>query len=247
MQHEIKAINLIGLPTAKDFCRKWHYSDIFPPHCMVNLAYHDADGLAGVALWGWGTRPKHTIQKLFPTLDTGDYWELARLCLRDDCPRNSESMFLAKCSDWIRENCPERKVLFTWADGIRGKPGYVYQASGWLYGGYITTEIYITSAGEPIHPRLLITRYGTRSKAVCDSLGLKKIHGKQFRYIRFLCGHKERKHLIRTSPIEWTQNYPKHDDLIWKIDAGEVSRETRDAPSIERSGQFRHPALPLFT
>ena len=54
----------IDLPTAKAFCRRWHYSDVFPPHCLVNLAYDDAAGLAGVALWGWGTRPRHTIRKL---------------------------------------------------------------------------------------------------------------------------------------------------------------------------------------
>ena len=50
------AVDRIDLPTAKAFCRRWHYSDIFPPHCLVNLAYYDDAGLAGVALWGWGTR-----------------------------------------------------------------------------------------------------------------------------------------------------------------------------------------------
>lgn len=236
----------INLPAAKEFCRRWHYSDIFPPHCMVNLAVNDANGLAGVALWGWGTRPRHTIQKLFPSLNTGDYWELARLCMRDDCPRNSESAFLSQCANWMKVHHPERKLLFTWADGIRGKPGYVYQASGWLYGGYITTEIYLTADDEPVHPRLLITRYGTRCKELWTRLGLRKVWGRQFRYMRFLCGHKEHKRLLRESSVEWTRMYPKHADLMWRIDAGEGSRETRDAPSIERSGRFRHPALPLW-
>ena len=237
------SVDRIDLPTAKDFCRRWHYSDIFPPHCIVNLAYYDEAGLAGVALWGWGTRPRHTIKKLFPSLDTGDYWELARLCLRDDCPRNSESSFLSACVQWMRQNCPERKVLFTWADGIRGKPGYIYQASCWPYGGYIITEIYLTEAGEPVHPRLLITRYGTRGKSLWIRLGLRKVRGKQFRYVRFLCSHAERKRLLRESSVEWSQVYPKNDELIWWIDAGEGSRATRNPPRIERSGQFRHPAV----
>lgn len=236
------SIYSIDLPTGKVFCRRWHYSDVFPPHCIVNLAYDDAAGLAGVALWGWGTRPRHTIRRLFPSLDTGDYWELARLCLRDDCPRNSESRFLSACAEWLRRHCPERKLLFTWADGIRGKPGYVYQAAGWLYGGYITTEIYLTAWGEPVHPRLLITRYGTRGKALWTKLGLRKVWGRQFRYVKFLCGHRERKRLLRESPVEWTRAYPKRADLAWWIDAGEGSRETRNPPRIERSGQFRHPA-----
>jgi len=167
--------------------------------------------------------------------------------MRDELGRNSESAFLAGCVRWIKQNEPEKKLLFTWADGIRGKPGYIYQASNWLYGGFIWTEIYVTADGEPVHPRLLITRWGTRTKAQYESLGLKKIRGKQFRYVLFLCGRGERKRLLRESPVKWNRSYPKRGDLAWKIlEAGEVSRETHDAPSIGRSGRFRHPAPSLF-
>jgi hypothetical protein len=235
-------IEQLPLSAGKEHCLKWHYSKIFPPHCLVTLGYRDEEGLAGVALWGWGVRPRHTIQKLFPSLGTGDYYDLNRLSLRDDCIKNSESWFLSQCADWMKKNHAERKVLISWADGIRGKPGYIYQAAGWLYGGFITTEIYLTEQGEPVHPRLLITRYGSRSKAVTQKLGLKKVWGRQFMYVKFICGHAERKKLLRESPKKWTQDYPKHADLVWKIQAGEVSRETRDAPSIQSAGQFRNPA-----
>ena len=57
---------------------------------------------------------------------------------------------------WIRENCPNVKLLFSWADGLRGKPGYVYQASSWLYGGFIKTELYVDEHGGPVHPRLFV-------------------------------------------------------------------------------------------
>ena len=29
------SVHRIDLSTAKDFCRQWHYSDIFPPHPAV--------------------------------------------------------------------------------------------------------------------------------------------------------------------------------------------------------------------
>jgi len=170
-------------------------------------------------------------------------------------PRNTESKFLAGCVRWFKQYQPERVLLFTWADGIRGKPGYVwgpqphlfavgvpYQASGWLYSGYITTEIYLTAEGEPVHPRFKITRFGTRKKSVWTGLGLRKVWGRQFRYVKFLCGHARRKRLLRESPVEWTRMYPKHRDLAWRIDAGEGSRETRYPPRIERAGRFRQPA-----
>jgi len=236
-------VDLVNMDAAKRLCLQWHYSNIFPPHCMVALGFYDGKGLGGAAIWGWGTRPRHTIQKLFPSLDTGDYWELCRLCCRDDLPRNTESEFLASCVRWFKANQPQRKILFTWADGLRGKPGYVYQGSNWLYGGYIATEIYLTADGEPVHPRLMITRFGSRRKEIWTGLGLHKVWGRQFRYVRFLCDHATRKKLLRESSVQWSQEYPKHGDMAWKIDAGEGSRETRNPPRIERSGQFRQSAF----
>jgi hypothetical protein len=165
----------IALADAKRFVLAWHYSKIFPPHCLVNLALRDDSGaLCAVAMWGWGVRPKHTIQRLFPGLDTPDYLELNRLCLREDQPRNSESRFLSLCAEWVRTNRPEVKLLFSWADGLRGKPGYVYQAASWLYGGFIKTDLYVDEHGGPIHPRLMITRLGSRGRATWTAHGLSK-------------------------------------------------------------------------
>lgn len=236
-------VDLIPAAAARSFCCRWHYSNIFPPHCMVYLGFYDAHGLAGVAIWGWGTRPMHTIKRLFPSLNTSDYWELCRLCCRDEMPRNTESQFISHCVAWFKRYQPSKVLLFSWADGIRGKAGYVYQASGWLYGGFITTEIYLTQSGEPVHPRLMITRYGTRDKATWTGMGLRRVCGKQFRYVKFLCGHARRKRLIAESPIAWGTAYPKDKDLLWSIDAGQGSRETRDVPNVERAGQFRRSAL----
>lgn len=236
-------VDTVPIKEAKQLCIEHHYSDIFPPHCIVALGFYDEKGLGGVAIWGWGVCPVHTIRLMFPSLGTGDYWELCKMCCREDLGRNTESQLLAGCAAWFKSHQPERKLLFAWADGIRGKPGYVYQAANWLYGGYINTEIYLTDDGEPVHPRLLITRFGSRKKSVWTGLGLTRVRGKQFRYCLFLCGHKRRKQLLCESPFHWTKQYPKHDDLVWYIDAGEGSRETRDSPRIERSGQFRQSAF----
>ncbi len=239
-------IEQIPLAEAKRFVLCWHYSKIFPPHCLVNLAMRDLEGaIAAVGMWGYGVRPRHTIQKLFPSLGTTDYLELNRLCLREDQPRNSESRFLAQCAEWIRQTRPAVKLLFSWADGLRGKPGYVYQASSWLYGGYIKTDLYVDEQGGPIHPRLMVTRLGSRGRAAWMGQGFSKWKGYQFRYLRFLCSHAERKRLLRESPMAWSQDYPKVGDCRWWVDAGEGSRESREPPKLKGTGQFRHSA-PTF-
>ncbi len=226
-----------------EFVAAHHYAVRVPPHCLLSLGCFKGDELVGVASWGYGVRPRHTIQRLFPSLGTANYYELNRLCMLDSEPRNGESRFLRLCREYIVEHEPERIVLFTWADGMRGKPGYVYQADNWLYGGFIRTEFYVTPEDRIVHPRQLITRFGRRDRAFTRRLGLRRVRGRQFRYVRFLCGHGLRKRLLRESPIRWARRYPKAADCAVRIEgAGEGSRESRECATLEGSGRFRHPA-----
>jgi hypothetical protein len=240
----VEDLKVMPIPNAvgRRFVAEHHYAVVCPPITKLTLGLFHEGELVGVALWGYGTRPRHTIRKLFPSLDVKDYLELNRLCVLDEMPRNTESRFLRMMAGYITERLPHVRLLYSWADGLRGKPGYVYQASNWLYGGFIWSQFYVTDEGEVVHPRLLITRYGTRKKEFTLSLGLSKIHGYQFRYCRFLCSHGERKRLMRQSSVKWSKAYPKKADLKWIIDAEEGSRESRELPRLQGSGRFRHSA-----
>lgn len=236
------SLNPIPNKLARQFVAEHHYAVICPPITKISYGLYNQGKLAGVALWGYGTRPKHTIKVLFPSLEVKDYLEMNRFCVLDEMPRNTESAFLKLCCEQIKHDFPQVKILFSWADGLRGKPGYVYQSSNWLYGGKIKSQFYCAKDGEVVHPRLLITRFGTRKADFTRQLGLVKIQGFQFRYCRFLCSHGDRKRLLRESPYNWNRSYPKNKDLLWWIDAGEGSRESREIPSLKGSGQFRTPA-----
>ena len=234
----------IGLHEAKRFVGQHHYARHSPPHCLEALGLHSNGQLVAASLWGWGVRPRHTIQRLFPSLGTADYRELNRLCVRDDQAHNTASYFLATCIRWFRHNRPDIKVLISWADGMRGKPGFIYQATNWLYTGFIETEFYVTKEHEVVHPRQITTRYGHRDKAFTDSIGIQKAHGRQFLYVMFLCGKRERKALIRESSSSFSTDYPKLEDcLLWY--AGKGSRETRQATSLKSAVRFRIPASQL--
>jgi len=235
-------VHPISTRMGKNFVAEHHYAVICPPITKLPLGLFHNGNLVGVALWGYGTRPRHTIQKLFPSLGVEDYLELNRLCVLDEMPRNTESKFLSMMTGYVRKHLPHTKLLFSWADGMRGKPGYIYQASNWLYGGSIWSEFYMTGDGEVVHPRFLITRYGTRKREVTLKLGLSKVHGFQFRYCKFLCSHGERKKLLHESPHTWSREYPKNGDLKWVIDAEEGSRESRELPKLKGPVRFRSSA-----
>jgi hypothetical protein len=212
---------------ATEFIQIWHYSKVMPRLTKHYLGIFFEDTMVGVLTLGWGTQPLHTIKKLFPTCTSLDYYEIGKMCMHPDMPRNSESQMLSSVIKWMKIFLPEKKYLYTWADGIVGKPGYVYQSANFLYGGFIWTDIYIGADGEKIHPR--------SSKELCKEnaifLGkekvfwltddfmktksIRRIKGKQFRYIMPLT-KKLAKTLNVDSTVEWNLHYPKHVDLIWR-------------------------------
>jgi hypothetical protein len=155
---------------------------------------------------------------------------------------------------WLKEYCPEKQYLYTWADGIMGKPGYVYQAANFLYGGFIETEIYILPNGEKVHPRsskrLLTENAAFKSERdpeffkdrkriyhlTTDFLDCKKIRhikGRQFRYIFPLS--KGARNRLKKSKVEWNLLYPKGKNLVWKERSMHGTEILNEMPHIDGS------------
>ena len=149
-------IEEISLKTAAAFVKENHYSKVMPKLNKVVLGLFDSTArLVGVITFGWGVRPQDTIRVLFPSLKAEDYLEIGKMCLLDEMPKNSESRFIAAAGRCLKKLRPGVKVLFTWADAIWGKPGYIYQASNFWFGGSISSEAYRTKEGWRLHPRQL--------------------------------------------------------------------------------------------
>lgn len=210
-------IRPIGKNTCFEFVSKHHYSKIRPKLTRVCLGGFIENKMVAVISLGWGVRPIHTIKKLFPSLTTKDYFEIGKMCVDDIMSKNTESQFLKQVILWTKLNLPNIKLIFTWADGMLGKPGYVYQASNFLYGGFIWTDTYFLN-GEKIHPRATGKIGGRPSKRLMEKMGILHYRGKQFRYIYFLCSNKERKLLLKSTKFLWTTlNMPKEKDIQWLV------------------------------
>ena len=165
----------------------------------------------------------------------------------DKMPRNSESQMISSVVRWIKINLPEKKFLYTWADGIVGKVGYVYQASNFIYGGFIWTDIYISPKGEKIHPRssksLLKENADFLGKDklfwmtpdFMKTKGIRRIRGKQFRYIIPL-SKSSKKILKNGSTVTWGIEYPKAKDLLWKEQVAKGKYDTlKEIPQMNLS------------
>lgn len=249
-------IKEISRSQATDFIQSLHYSKIMPKLTKHFLGCHLDGELVGVLTLGWGTQPKATIAKLFDGLESKDYYEIGKMCMSEKFPEDSypESQMISAVVKWMKVNTPEKQFLYTWADGIMGKPGYVYQAANFLYGGFIWTQIYISDKGEKIHPRssrrlcdenvqfklerepdFFVGKKGERiywlTQDFLDHKGISKIYGKQFRYILPL--NKKSRKLLKKSNVEWSLNYPKENDLVWDKSTTEGRKRLDKMPYID--------------
>jgi len=255
MKYEFK-IKDITRGYATEFIQSLHYSKVMPKLTKHFLGCYLKNELVGVLTLGWGTQPKATIAKLFKGLDTKDYYEIGKMCMKEEMPKNSESQMISAVVKWMKVNTPERQFLYTWADGIMGKPGYVYQAANFLYGGFIWTQIYISEKNEKIHPRsarklceenvkfklkrepdFFVGKKGEKiywlTQDFLDYKNILKIHGKQFRYILPL--NKRARKLLKKSKVEWNLNYPKDNDLVWKKSTKEGKKQLKKLPYIDNN------------
>lgn len=220
-EYEIKEISK---EDALRIIQKFHYSRTLPKLNKHFVGFFLNDELCGIVTLGWGTRPLHTIQKLFPTMTTADYYEIGRMAMTDDMPRNSESQMLSQLIKWLKVNHKEIKVLFTWADGMLGKVGYVYQASNFIYAGYVGGEMYLKD-GLKIHPRQTRQLFSPNDERMTvrptlEQMRLNNIRhfkGRQYRYFYFLCDKKERRRLLSECVVDLHQARPKDKDLVWEV------------------------------
>ena len=125
------------------------------------------DELVGVLTLGWGTKPRHTFNKMFPNVgilekkdekfvhDINDwYYEIGKMCLSTELNDNkgAGSQMVSATIKWLKNNT-KCQFLYTMADGIMGKCGFVYQASNFYYGEKYFTSVYLMENGEKLHPR----------------------------------------------------------------------------------------------
>lgn len=195
-------IDNIDKEEAISFIHAHHYSKILPRLTKYYLGVYNDKGLIGVITLGWGTQPLQTIKKLFPgeELTTNSYLEIGKMCFLPTINNNnfSGSKIMSTLVKWMKNNT-NCDFLYTLADGIMGKCGFVYQASNFKYIGKFKTSVYMDRlTKEKIHPRsakVLLeenAEYEGKNKIhwltheFCEHKGIDKINGLMFRYIYIL-------------------------------------------------------------
>ncbi len=238
-------IDVICKENAVSFVQTYHYSKILPRLTKHYLGVYENGKLCGVVTLGWGTQPLQTIRKIFykHELESKDYFEIGKMCFLPEMNNsNFGSRAMKKVIEWIKANT-ECLYLYTLADGIMGKCGYVYQASNFVYIGKFKTSVYYDKqTGEKIHPRSAKelckenAEYEGKKKVFwltdefCKHKGIDKINGLMFRYIYPLS--KSAKKILKEYPEYNGLQNPKDNVLLFERRIGNGKFEIIDKPTF---------------
>ena len=127
-------VRRIPVNVAKEYIIQHHYTHGCHngPHPCYGL--FENDDLIGVLMFAqpnsenvrgsiWGMEHKNAVI------------ELHRLHILDVTPRNTETWFMSKCCDLLKEDKPEIKGILSFADSTEGHIGTIYKAMNFYYVG----------------------------------------------------------------------------------------------------------------
>lgn len=154
-------IRLIDKKQAKEIIIKNHYSHKWTS-CRYAIGLILNDEIKGVAVYGYPVG-RRVIPSISPILNKDDVLELTRLWIDDSEGKNTESFFLGKTFQFLRQNS-NIKCLISYSDPFYGHLGTIYQATNWLYQGndtmLVKSYLHVIN-GEILHPRTCVAKYGT--------------------------------------------------------------------------------------
>lgn len=205
-------INFEVKPIDYQDCKEWflkkHYAHRIPPIEFCFGLYNE-NNLIGVC--SYGTPVSNTLRNILPPYKL---YELNRLVVNDNLPKNTLSYFVANTIKAMPKPC----VLVSYADTSQNHHGYIYQATNWIYTGlsakfmdYMVkgmehlhhASVYDLSRGQEKKVKWLKEQYG-------DELYMKE-RPRKHRYFYFVANKKDKKIMISKLPYQ-SQPYPKGDN-----------------------------------
>lgn len=189
---------------------KNHYSRRITTNRWRSFGIFHHQMLVGAMQIGYGIRPQ-IKDKIIRGGDSETVKEFDRMYVDDTLPKNSESRIIGYLLRYLRKKYPGVKVLISYADGIRGNIGTIYQATNFDYIGRVRGEFYyIPSKDEWVHPVSMYHRHNTRNIETLRKIypDIQHIRGWHYRYVYFLDPKWKERLLVPIQPYPKKENSP---------------------------------------
>ena len=204
-------IDLIDPFLANNIIENNHYSGTSVKGVAYHIGVFHNGHIKGVVQYGFGIKPQQTCKWVLDT-EKDEFLELNRLWLDDSLGFNSESYVISKTLKFIKKKNPKLKWIISFADGMMGKNGIIYQASNFVYTGYRKDGgMWYTKDGKRLHSISLWHKHKTIKRNVLEGIygkPLYKVFGGQYRYFYFYDKSLTSKLITPILP------YPKKQDII---------------------------------
>jgi len=194
-------VRTVDKAIAKRLIIKHHYSHKWSS-CRYALGLILDNKIHGIATYGYPVGRQVVTSITTKPLEPDAVLELTRLWITDKDGKNTESWFLGKTFQWLRDNS-RTKILISYSDPMYHHVGTIYQATNWWYQGnntmLIKSYIHVVK-GERLHPRTCVAKYGTvkTEELLKIDPNYKRIKmEKKHRYL-YVLHNRDRKNILKT-------------------------------------------------
>jgi hypothetical protein len=202
MNYKVKSIDY---QDCKEWFLKKHYAHRIPP-IEFCFGLYDKDMLIGVC--SYGTPVSSVLRDLF---ESYKLYELNRLVINENMPKNTLSYFVSKTLNLLPKPC----VLVSYADTSQNHHGYIYQATNWIYTGLSAKFMdYMVKGMEHLHGASIFDMSRGRENRVQylrnkfgDRLYMKE-RPRKHRYFYFVGNKRQKRQMLNELPYD-IQPYPK--------------------------------------
>lgn len=197
---------------AQDMVIKNHYLHRKAPCSyafgLIEIATGD---LKGVVMYG--SPANRSLEKSIARTEGKDnVYELTRLWVDDDVPRNGESFLVMNTIKKL-----DREIVVAYSEIQQGHTGYVYQACSFLYCGLSDRHVvWMIEGDDGKHQRHKFDEYGgiENAKKILGDKLIKTYRPRKHRYVFVNAKRGRRKQLLRDlkwniEPYPKGNNYPK--------------------------------------
>ena len=184
--------------------------------CPCSKAYKLTDGEDIVGVVTYGVPCSSTlIRGICGDEEMHNVYELNRLWVRDDVPRNGESFLVGNTLHYL-----DREIIVSYSDTSVGHVGYIYQATNFLYCGLSKEFFDIRVKGLEGQHNATFANSITYEEII-EKYGLENVYfaerPRKHRYVYFNANRKRKRELMSKLRYE-VLPYPK----------GDSTRHTRD-------------------
>lgn len=126
-----------------------HYLQKWPaiPTSIVGLLNEEQTRYLGVIVFA--LPPRETMKRY----GVSCAWELARLFIVDETPKNTETWFISRALKLIRLKYPNVELIVSYANPSVGHQGIIYRAGNWISDGMTDKNRYDYRSGNRVFSR----------------------------------------------------------------------------------------------